>query len=184
MSLLKANDELQHNLSAVAHLVHGSSEGRFTITYATNPDEGGLTQGEVEGVGYGWRDYREAIKLYDPHTMTQGVNVMRKEGGEGGGGEEEEVYFVQAPALGLWAAKTRFQRDLDGGGGGGKVGTGGGEGTAGLEGGKEEERIPATASTLSPVRERPTKRTKGGEGEEKEEEGGGGGRVGSSGTAV
>eukprot|EP00624_Nannochloropsis_granulata_P004627 evm.model.NODE_33039_length_19041_cov_18.180138.1 len=171
MSLLKANDELQHNLSAVAHLVHGSSEGRFTIIYATNPAEGGLTQEEVEGVGYGWRDYKETIKLYDPHTMTQGVNIMQKEERGGEGVEEEEVYFVQAPALGLWAAKTRFQRELGGGGGGGEGGGGG------KEGGKEEgeEMLPATASTSSPVREPPSKRTKGEEGEEEEGGGGGGG---------
>ena len=176
MSLLKANDELQHNLSAVAHLVHGSSEGRFKVTYATNPSEGGLTQEEVEGVGYAWRDYNEAIKTYNPHTMTQGVNVMQK--GEEGGGEEE-VYFVQAPALGLWAAKTRFQREL----GGEEAKEGGTEG--GKEGGKEggEEALPAAASTSSPVREPPSKRTKG-EGEGGEEEGGGGGGAGDGGSAA
>jgi len=172
MALLEANDELQHNLSAVAHLVHGSSEGRFKVTYATNPSEGGLTQEEVEGVGYVWRDFNEAIQQYDPHTMTQGVNIMNKEEEEGG---EEEVYFVQAPALGLWAAKTRFQREL-GGGGGGK---------GGKEGGKEEgeETLPAVASTSSPVREPPSKRTKG-EGEEGGEEGGGGGGAGDGGSAT
>lgn len=156
MELLKNNEELKENLSAVAHLVHGSSEGRFKVVYATNPSQGGLTKEEVEGVGYGWMDYQEAIKLYDPEALSNGFNTL-----EGG----EEVYFVQAPALGLWAAKTRFQRDLKAGEGGG------GEEDGGKE--EEEEGKPAAAAAVvgssSPVREPPSKRTKA---EEEEEEGG------------
>ena len=63
MALLQQHEELKHNLSAVAHLVHGSSEGRFRVTYATNPSHGGLTREEVEGVGYGWMDYQDAVSF-------------------------------------------------------------------------------------------------------------------------
>lgn len=63
MALLGKHEELKQNLSAVAHLVHGSSEGRFAVTYATNPAHGGLTQEEVEGVGYQFMDYQEAVRV-------------------------------------------------------------------------------------------------------------------------
>jgi hypothetical protein len=32
LEAVQANDELQQNLGAAAHLIHGSSEGRFSIT--------------------------------------------------------------------------------------------------------------------------------------------------------
>ena len=52
---LAADPELADNLGAAAHLIHGSSEGRFRITYCTDPATGGLTRDEVESVGYSWR---------------------------------------------------------------------------------------------------------------------------------
>lgn len=63
MALLGKHEELKQNLSAVAHLVHGSSEGRFKVTYATNAGHGGLTREEVEGVGYEFMDYQEAVRF-------------------------------------------------------------------------------------------------------------------------
>lgn len=76
MALLGKHEELKQNLSAVAHLVHGSSEGRFKVTYATNPAHGGLTREEVEGVGYEFEDYQDAVREYwvvAPATALIGV---------------------------------------------------------------------------------------------------------------
>lgn len=76
---------------SAAHLIQGSSDGRFTITYATCPEK--LSKEEIESVGYQWADYYEVSKRYDPHTLKDGWN--RTEDGE-------EFYYVGTPALGLW----------------------------------------------------------------------------------
>lgn len=89
-----ANPDLARNLSAAAHLIHGSTEGRFRVTYAP----GHLTRQEVESVGFGYRDLNEAMAQYDPATLTDGWNQM----------DGEEVYFVSNPALGLWGTRERF----------------------------------------------------------------------------
>lgn len=68
--MLRANVELKDNLSAVAHLIHGSSEGRFKVTYCTRPAHGGLTREEVEGVGYSFMDYDEAVCTQGTHICT------------------------------------------------------------------------------------------------------------------
>ncbi len=88
------NEELRNNLSAAAHLIHGSSEGRFSITYAA----GGLSKAEIESAGYKYADYMEILKQYgingDPAKTPNGyfkdVN-------------NEDFYYINNPALGLWA---------------------------------------------------------------------------------
>lgn len=78
-------------LMSAAHLMQGSSEGRFTITYATMPEN--LSREEIESVGYQWADYNEISKRYDPNTLKEGWNVLP---------DGEEIYYVGTPALGLW----------------------------------------------------------------------------------
>ncbi len=78
-------------LMAAAHLIHGSSEGRFYITYATKPEN--LSRADVEGVGYQWADYNEMVQRYDPGKLKEGWNILP---------DGEEIYFVGTPALGLW----------------------------------------------------------------------------------
>ncbi len=85
---------LAANLGAAAHLIHGSSEGRFGITYCP----GGLTREEVEGVGYRWADLERMSARYDPRHLRDGWNDVRG----------ERVFFVSSPALGLWAHRQRF----------------------------------------------------------------------------
>ena len=85
---------LAGNLSAAAHLIHGSSEGRFHIRYCP----GGLTQDEIEGVGYLYGDLAEYTQRYSPARMADGWNLV----------EGEEVFFVSNPGLGLWAYEGRF----------------------------------------------------------------------------
>ena len=89
-----AHDDLRTNLSAAAHLIHGSSDGRFKITYAA----GKLTKDEVEGVGFSYMPMDEAMDTYPVDTMRPG---MQRVGGE-------DVYYIPNPALGLWAWKERF----------------------------------------------------------------------------
>jgi nickel-dependent lactate racemase len=88
------NEDLAANLSAAAHLIHGSSEGRFKITYCP----GHLTREEVEGVGYRYGDLNQMQQIYNPATLQDGYNVVNG----------EEIFYVSNPALGLWAYKGRF----------------------------------------------------------------------------
>lgn len=82
--------ELAANLAAAAHLIHGSSEGRFTIRYCP----GGLSRVDVEGVGYEYGDGEDYARRYRPDQLHNGWNRV--------GGED--VYFVSQPGQGLWVA--------------------------------------------------------------------------------
>ena len=94
------NDPELHELAhAAAHLIHGSTEGRFCITYAP----GKLSAAEVESVGYGYLDINEALKKYDPQKMSRGMNHI----------DGEDVYFIDSPSLGLWTSKAKFKDALD-----------------------------------------------------------------------
>ena len=90
----RGNADLAGNLGAAAHLIHGSSEGRFTITYCP----GHLSRKEMESVNFRYGDLSETMKKYDPSKLRDGYNVV----------DGEEVFFVSNPALGLWAHRRRF----------------------------------------------------------------------------
>ena len=89
------NQDLRDNMGAAAHLIHGSSDDRFKITYAVK----NITKEEVIGVGFGAVDYDETVKKYDPETLQYGYNTMP---------DGEEIYFIPNPALGLWINKEKF----------------------------------------------------------------------------
>ncbi|MCR5713817.1 MAG: lactate racemase domain-containing protein [Bacteroidales bacterium] len=91
------NKDLQDNLGASAHLIHGSSEGRFTITYCPGPL---VTREEIEGVGFQYGDLAEMTKRYPPESLKDGWNTMP---------DGEEIYYISNPALGLWAYPDRFK---------------------------------------------------------------------------
>ncbi len=86
---------MARNLSAAAHLVHGSSEGRFTIRYCP----GGLSPTEIESVGYDYGELDEMLRRYPPGGEGDGLRVAPN---------GEEYYFVSNPALGLWALRQHF----------------------------------------------------------------------------
>jgi len=88
--------ELGGNLSAAAHLIHGSSEDRFTIRYC--PGEK-VSRKEIESVGFEWGDLKEARERYDTGKLASGWNTLA---------DGEKIFFVPNPALGLWAEKRRF----------------------------------------------------------------------------
>jgi nickel-dependent lactate racemase len=95
LKALKENDELLRNLSAAAHLIHGSSEGRFSITYCP----GFLTRQEIESVNFKYSDLTAMQKKYDPSELTEGFNTMP---------DGEEIFFISNPALGLWTSRSRL----------------------------------------------------------------------------
>jgi hypothetical protein len=83
-----SNEDLAGNRSAAAHLIHGSSEGRFSIFYAAPQ----MTRKEIEGVGFHYMDWDEAMALYNPKKLKDGFNST----------PAGEVFFISNPALGLW----------------------------------------------------------------------------------
>ena len=87
-------EDLRANMGAAAHLIHGSSDGRFTITYCVK----NITKEEVEGVGFKAADYDETIRKYDPEKLQYGYNTV----------DGEEIYFIPNPALGLWINREKF----------------------------------------------------------------------------
>lgn len=96
LQMVDENEDLRQNLSAAAHLIHGSSEGRFRITYAP----GHLSREEVESAGFEYADINEMLKRYDPEKLNDGPNVLE---------DGEEIFFVSNPALGLWGLKSQFE---------------------------------------------------------------------------
>jgi nickel-dependent lactate racemase len=90
------NDDLKNNLSAAAHLIHGSSENRFTITYCP----GNISKEEIESVNFKYGDLNMMMAKYNPEKLKDGFNTMP---------DGEEIFYISNPALGLWAYKERFK---------------------------------------------------------------------------
>ena len=95
---VESDTELANSLSAAAHLIHGSSEGRFTVRYCTGS---GLGREEIESLGFEWGNINTAIARYDINKLRTGWNIMA---------DGEKIFFVPNPALGLWATKESFKR--------------------------------------------------------------------------
>ena len=95
LAAVDANADLAAELGAAAHLIHGSSEGRFKITWCP----GKMSRQEIEGVGYAYGDYAEMSEQYNPDKLSQGHNRLDGEG----------VFFIANPGLGLWAHRSRLQ---------------------------------------------------------------------------
>ena len=89
LHLVETESELRENLSVAAHLIHGSSDGRFTITYCTKA----LTEAEVRGAGFHYLPYDAAAAHYPPDSLQDGFVTMP---------DGEEIFFIRNPALGLW----------------------------------------------------------------------------------
>jgi hypothetical protein len=96
LQAVRDDAELAGNLSAAAHLIHGSSEGRFTIRYCP----GHLKREEIEGVHFEYGDLAEYTARYNPEVLKDGWNVV----------DGEEIFFVSNPGLGLWAYEGRFSK--------------------------------------------------------------------------
>jgi hypothetical protein len=94
LEAVESNADIAADLSAAAHLIHGSSEGRFNITWCP----GHLSKDEIEGVGYRYGDLNAMLARYDPAKLTEGHNTV--------GGED--IFFISNPGLGLWAHRDRF----------------------------------------------------------------------------
>lgn len=92
---LKENKDLRNNLGAAAHLIHGSPEGRFSVTYCA----GYLSAGEIKSAGFKYHDCGEMMTAYDPEKLREGYNKMEN---------SDEIFFISNPALGLWSTEERL----------------------------------------------------------------------------
>jgi nickel-dependent lactate racemase len=90
------NTDLAESLSAAAHLIHGSSEGRFTVRYCPGP---AVSREEIESVGYEWGDINKVTSRYDVGRLPAGWNTVHG----------ERFFFVPNPAIGLWALRDSFK---------------------------------------------------------------------------
>src|SRR4030042_5343273 len=93
---LKENEELRNNLSAAAHFIHGSTEGRFSVTYCP----GYLTKEEIESVNFEYAVLKKIMKRYNPDKLKDGFNKISN---------EEEIFYISNPAVGLWSSKERLK---------------------------------------------------------------------------
>jgi nickel-dependent lactate racemase len=97
LAALKENEELRQNLSAAAHLIHGSTEGRFSVTYCP----GHLTREEIESVNFKYSDLTKTLKKYNPDLLKDGLNKLN---------DGEEIFFISNPAVGLWSSIERLSK--------------------------------------------------------------------------
>ncbi len=95
LELVKDKVELQQNLAVPAHLIHGSSNGRFSVTYASDV----ISKEEIEGVNFNYLTLEQAFDKYKPDHLSEGYNIL-----ENG----EEIYYIENPAIGLWVAQDQF----------------------------------------------------------------------------
>jgi nickel-dependent lactate racemase len=96
LKAVKENVELQESLGAAAHLIHGSSEGRFNITYCPGPQ---VNKEEIESAGFKYETYENMTQTYNPDILQDGWNTLP---------DGEKIFYVSNPALGLWALKRQF----------------------------------------------------------------------------
>jgi nickel-dependent lactate racemase len=96
LELVRTQLDLRQSLGTAAHLIHGSSEGRFSVIYCP----GSLTQHEIEGVDFRYADLGSMMKRYNPDTLTDGFNTLA---------DGETIFFISNPGLGLWACRDRFE---------------------------------------------------------------------------
>ncbi len=97
LNYVEEDEELRSNLGAAAHLIHGSSEGRFNITYCPGDD---VTLDEVRSVGFEAAPYAEMAARYNPDELKDGWNTLP---------DGEEIFYISNPALGLWAYREKFK---------------------------------------------------------------------------
>ncbi len=95
LQAVKENQDMRENLGGAAHLIHGSSEGRFRITYCPGPQ---VSPQEIQQVGFAYGNLQEMLEKYHPETLKDGLQTVNG----------EEIFYISNPALGLWALKRNF----------------------------------------------------------------------------
>ena len=92
--MVSANADLAGDLSAAAHLIHRSSEQRFTIRWC--PVNQAKKRLKVFAIAYG--DLKTMLARYDVRKVRQGHNRI----------DGEEIFFLANPGSGLWACRDKL----------------------------------------------------------------------------
>ncbi len=95
MAAYRDDPQLQDLAHAAAHLIHGSTEGRFSVTYAP----GGLSKEEIESVGFQYADLADSLARYRVDELSPGWNEMP---------DGEQIFFIPTPSAGLWATRAKL----------------------------------------------------------------------------
>ncbi len=95
LQLVHDHEDLKASLGAAAHLIHGSTEGRFTVTYCP----GTLTKQEIESVNMQHADLQAMTAKYNPSKLKDGFNTING----------EDIFYISNPGLGLWSTRARFK---------------------------------------------------------------------------
>lgn len=96
MEYVEKNDDLKDNLAAPAHLIHGSTEGRFQVTYASDR----ITREEIEAVNFNYMSMKQAREIYEPKNLSPGYNTLK---------DGNQVYYIENPGVGLWVNQEQFE---------------------------------------------------------------------------
>src|SRR5262249_7440869 len=104
MELYGQNADMQDLAHATAHLIHGSSEKRFRITYAP----GHLSRADIEQVKFAHADLSDTLRRYPLERLKEGFNEI--------GGER--IFFIPTPSAGLWATRQKLYNRKSGFGAG------------------------------------------------------------------
>lgn len=99
LEAVSANEDLASDLSAAAHLIHGSSEGRFTIRWCP----GSLSREEIEGVGFEYGDLKTMLTRYNSQRLRYGYNQI----------DGDEIFFIPNPGLGLWSFRGKLGNEVE-----------------------------------------------------------------------
>jgi nickel-dependent lactate racemase len=91
MAAMDADADLRASPGTAAHLIHGSSEGRFAITYCPSPR---LSRTEVEGVGFGYLPLDEAVRQFRLDDAPASGVCSDIDG--------RPFTLIRQPGLGLW----------------------------------------------------------------------------------
>jgi len=95
LELYRQNADMQDLAHGTAHLMHGTSEGRFRITYAP----GHLTRADIEQVGFEYADLAAMTARYRPEACKEGWNTTA---------DGEKFYFIPTPSAGLWSTRAKL----------------------------------------------------------------------------
>ena len=96
LKLFQEQKDLRENMGTAAHLIHGSSDGRFSVTYAVE----NISEEEIQKVHFNSASYQDMVKKYNPDKLHYGWNKLP---------DGEEIFYIPNPAVGLWADKNRFK---------------------------------------------------------------------------
>ena len=98
LKAVEDNEELRNNLGAAAHLIHGSSEGRFSITYC--PGKGAETShGKRLKMWLSVGDIDETMQKYNFQHLKKDLTSCRT---------GKRYIIFQAPPW-IWAHRDRFE---------------------------------------------------------------------------